>query len=156
MAIGKTIICYTDGSCDNKTGIGGFGVVLRAGKVKKDYSEGSYTGTTSARMELLAVIRALELCNPGWQIIIHTDNQYVQKTIEVGWLTNWIRKGILDDKANPDLWKRFKERYDELGGRAYIKVKWVRGHNGNKYNELADELANKGRLMGVTIEDVRG
>ena len=156
MAVGKTITCYTDGSCDNKTGIGGFGVVLRAGQHKRDYYEGQYVETTSARMELMAVIKAIELCTKGWHIVIHTDNQYVQKSIEIGWLDNWIRKGILDDKANPDLWRKFKEVYDEKGGKRYIKVKWVRGHNGNKFNELADELANKGRLMGVTIQDVRG
>lgn len=156
----KTITCYTDGSCNNKkTGPGaregGFGIVLRAGQHKKDYFEGRYINTTSARMELMAVIRAIELCTKGWHIIIHTDNQYVQKTVEVGWLTNWIRKGILEEKANADLWKRFKKAYDEKGGKHFIKIKWVKGHAGNEFNELADELANKGRLMVETHQDIQ-
>lgn len=149
------IAIHTDGSCDNKKGEGGFGIVFRAGKHKKEYFEGSYRNTTSARMEIMAVIRAIELCNPGWEIVIHTDNQYVQKTVEFGWLQNWLNKGILEDKANPDLWLQFKKAYEEKGGKNFITIKWVKGHNGNKFNEVADELANKGRKSKRVIEDSR-
>lgn len=151
----KIIICHTDGSCDNKKGIGGFGIVLRAGTHTKDYFEGRYTHTTSARMELMAVIKVIDMCTRGWQVIIHTDNQYVQRSIEMGWLDNWLRKGILEEKANPDLWKKFKAVYDAKGGRQFIKIKWVKGHAGNEFNELADDLANKGRLMSETRQDIR-
>jgi len=149
----RVITCYTDGSCNNRTGIGGFGVVLRSGEHCWDYFEGQYTETTSTRMEIMAIIKAIELINPGWEIIIHTDNQNAQKTINI-WLKGWIHKGILESKANADLWKRFKEVHDAHGTHL-IKVKWVKGHAGNKMNELADELANRGRLLTKTIVDKR-
>lgn len=149
----RIITCYTDGSCNNRTGVGGIGIVLRAGEHKRNYFEGSYKNTTSARMEIIAVIRALELCQPGWHVIIHTDNQYVQKTIEAGWLISWLRRGILEEKKNPDLWRRFMVAYDRMGGKNYVKVKWVKGHNGNEFNELADELASKGRKLDTVIQD---
>lgn len=147
------IICYTDGSCNNKTGIGGFGVVLRAGAHTRDYFEGQYIETTSTRMEVMAIIRAIELVNPGWEILIHTDSQYAQKTINI-WLKGWIQRGVLEYKANADLWKKFKEVHDAHGPHL-ITVKWVKGHAGNRMNELADKLANRGRLLTKTIVDKR-
>lgn len=156
------VTVYTDGSCNNDVNArdGGFGVVIRykddQGIIhKKDYSEGQYSNTSSARMEIMAVIRALELITTRktHKIIINSDNQYVVKTIMLGWYRKWISRGM--DKKNMDLWRRFQVIFDLHGGRSFIEVKWVRGHNGNKYNELADQLANEGRKNTTIIKDIR-
>jgi len=145
------ITVYTDGSCNNKkTGKGskegGFGIVIRCGEHKKDFSSIKYKNTTSARMELRGVIQALNLCNPGWPIEIYCDNEYVVKTANT-WLWSWISSGILNTKKNNDLWRSFITSYQKHGGKKNrdVKIIWVKGHAGNELNELADELANKGR-----------
>lgn len=155
----NTVTIYTDGSCNNKkTGKGaregGFGVVLRCGDHKRDYHSNRYLNTTSARMEIMAIIHALEMCNPGWNIFIHSDNEYAVKTANE-WLWGWISKGILESKSNADLWKRFIKAYEKHGGvhGGMVEFVWVRGHNGNQLNELADKLANKGRNSLKCIAD---
>ena len=156
----NNIVVYTDGSANNKTGArdGGLGVVIRYkdpnGKMhKKDYFEGQYVNTTSARMEIMAVIRALELIKvrKKHKIIINCDNQYVVKTVMCGWLNNWLSRG--QEKANMDLWKRFDAIYQKHGGSSFVELRWIKGHNGHKYNELADQLANKGRRQTKQIQD---
>lgn len=159
------VIIYTDGSCNNRksgegAGTGGIGVVMRYGKHKMDFFEGQFFRTTSARMEIMAMIRALEniTIKDGqenkFDIIIHTDNQYCSNTINKGWYDNWIRTGTLDERSNPDLWRRFFAIYDKLGGRKRVTIKWVPGHSGHKFNELADKLANEGRVIKDIIDDL--
>lgn len=156
----NNIIVFTDGSANNKKGKrdGGLGVVIRykdnQGIVhKKHYYEGQYINTSSARMEILAVIRALELIKPtqSHKIIIHSDNQYVVKTVMCGWLDNWIARG--QSKANMDLWHRFDQIYTKHGRIRFVELRWIKGHSGNKYNELADQLANQGRTSNNIIQD---
>ena len=140
---------YTDGSCNNQKQDlgGGIGIVMLYGKHIKEISEGPFEDANSARMEIMAVIRALEILSYGYEITIYSDNKYVVNTHEKGWLSNWIKTGMLNEKANPDLWKRFlKILHKHESGGSTIKLKWVRGHSGNKYNEIADKLANEGRL----------
>lgn len=155
------ITIYTDGSADNRTGkkTGGIGIVMmykdKTGKVyTKTHYDGKYINTTSARMEILALITALKLVKKRkrHQIHIYIDNQYVVNTIEKKWLFNWISRG--QQKANMDLWKQFYELYEQHGMDKFVHLHWIRGHNGNQYNELADELANKGRLQKTEKNDI--
>lgn len=154
------IIVYTDGSANNKKTArdGGLGVVIRytdtKGNIhKKDYCEGQFVNTSSARMEIMAVIRALELIKPTrkHKIIIHSDNQYVVKTVMCGWLENWLIKG--QHKANMDLWNRFNTIFRKHGGLSSVELRWIKGHAGHQYNELADQLANQGRKNKTLIQD---
>jgi ribonuclease HI len=133
---------YTDGACKGNPGAGGWGATLqRGGKLKELY--GGEPNTTNNRMELTAVIRALEALEPGSQVRLHTDSQYVQLGIS-GWIRNWKKNGwrTADKKPvkNEDLWKRL----DELAAVHRIEWLWVRGHAGNVGNERADVLANLG------------
>lgn len=130
------ISIYTDGSALGNPGPGGYGIVLMAGKFYKEVSEG-YKKTTNNRMELLSVIVALEMLKiPESNVIIYSDSKYVVDSVEKQWVFGWQKKGF-KGKKNVDLWKRFLEIYPKHN----IKFKWVKGHAGNKYNEICDQLA---------------
>jgi len=140
----KKIKIYTDGSSLNNPGPGGLGIVLlyevngQILKTKK-YNEG-YKHTTNNRMELLAVIRALDMLNDKAEnlpIEIYTDSQYVSNAINKGWIYGWIKKNFKGVK-NPDLWKELIEKMSKFKN---IKFIWVKGHNNNHYNEICDNLA---------------
>ncbi|MEC7857897.1 MAG: ribonuclease HI [Bacteroidota bacterium] len=129
---------YTDGSSRGKPGPGGYGIVLLYKDKRKELSQG-YKLTTNNRMELLAVIKALEaLKNNSIDIIIYSDSKYVVESVEKGWIWNW-EKVNFKKKQNPDLWKKFIPLYKKFK----IKFEWVKGHSGNIENERCDELANK-------------
>jgi ribonuclease HI len=133
---------YTDGACKGNPGVGGWGVLLQhAGKTRELH--GGEALTTNNRMELTAVIRALEALKHGSQVRVHTDSQYVQLGIR-DWIHDWKKRGwrTVDKKPvkNEDLWRRL----DELAGAHDVEWIWVRGHDGNAGNERADELANLG------------
>ncbi len=133
----KTLVIYTDGASRGNPGPGGYGAILKWGDVEKELSQG-FRKTTNNRMELLAVIAALEyLKKDGLQITIYSDSQYVVKAVEEGWLNNWIRTDFKGGKKNKDLWYRF---YD-LSKQHQIKFIWVKGHAQNPYNNRCDELA---------------
>ncbi len=128
---------YTDGSSRGNPGPGGYGVVLIYKNNRKEISQG-YKNTTNNRMELLAVIKALEALNENnLQIKIFSDSKYVVESIEKGWLWNWEKKNF-KKKMNVDLWKRFIPLYKKYN----IKFEWVKGHNGLRENERCDRLAN--------------
>ena len=133
---------YTDGACKGNPGVGGWGAWLRYGDHEKELFGGE-AHTTNNRMELLAVIRALESIKRPVPLVIHTDSQYVQKGI-TEWMSNWKRRGwrTADKKPvkNVDLWRQL----DELAQRHEIEWRWVKGHSGDAGNERADQLANKG------------
>jgi ribonuclease HI len=127
---------YTDGASSGNPGPGGYGVILRSGQHYKELSAG-YRKTTNNRMELLAVIKALEaLKNPNQTVTIHSDSKYVIDAIEKRWVHGWVAKGF-KDKKNKDLWLR----YLELSKLHRINFVWVRGHNGHPENERCDQLA---------------
>lgn len=133
---------YTDGACKGNPGPGGWGVLLRYGGHEREIWGGE-PATTNNRMELTAVIRALEALKRPCRVRLHTDSQYVQKGI-TEWLPNWKRRGwrTADNKPvkNAELWRAL----DALAGRHDIEWIWVRGHAGHDGNERADELANRG------------
>ena len=130
------ITIYTDGAARGNPGPGGFGVLLIAGKHRKEISEG-YRLTTNNRMELLAVIRGLEaLKSDGSDVMVYSDSKYVVDAVSKKWLFEWERKGF-KKKKNPDLWRRFLEIYRKHN----VKFTWVEGHAGIPGNERCDQLA---------------
>ena len=138
----ETVEVYADGACRGNPGPGGWGVLLRAKGVEKELCGGE-PHTTNNRMELTAVIRALEALKRRCTIRVYTDSQYVQKGISE-WISAWKRRGwrTADKKPvkNVDLWQRL----DALVSTHDIEWHWVRGHAGHDGNERADALANRG------------
>lgn len=135
-SIPNEITVYTDGSALGNPGPGGYGVVMLAGVYRREISCG-YRMTTNNRMELLAVIVALEaLKRDGMAVVIYSDSRYVVDAVQKGWLYGWERKGF-KDKKNPDLWSRFLA----ISRRHTVRFVWVKGHNENPGNERCDLLA---------------
>jgi ribonuclease HI len=136
---GHPLKIYTDGSSRGNPGPGGYGAVLIWGDVHKELS-GGYRLTTNNRMELLAVIKALEsLKKKGISVTIYTDSQYVVNSIEKKWLDNWVRTDFKGGKKNKDLWLHFYA----LSKHFKLKFIWVKGHAENKWNNRCDDLATK-------------
>jgi len=131
----KEVIIYTDGAAKGNPGKGGYGAVLISGNHEKRLSQG-YILTTNNRMELLAVIIGLEALNQKCNVIIYSDSKYVVDSVEKEWVFGWEKKEF-KGKKNTDLWKRFLSIYRNHN----VKFKWVKGHAGNKYNEICDQLA---------------
>src|ERR1700709_412374 len=103
------LIVYTDGASRGNPGPGGYGAILKWGNAEKEISKG-YRRTTNNRMELMAVIAALEsLKKNNLNILIYSDSQYVVKSVEKGWLNNWIATDFRGGKKNKDLWLRYYE-----------------------------------------------
>lgn len=132
------IIAYTDGSSLGNPGPGGYGIILleTEKKIKKEFFQG-YRLTTNNRMELMAVIVALEkLKKPQTEITIYTDSKYVCDSVEKKWVLEWEKKGF-KGKKNADLWRKFLILYR----RHKVSFQWVKGHSTNEFNNRADELA---------------
>jgi len=152
-----SVVVYTDGSGVNNPklphwGHGGCGLLMSYKKNKAEHLFGSFRNTTSARMEILPIIKSLDLCKPGFDIKIYTDNQYCKNTITNKWYEDWLAHKT--DKKNLDLWLRFKKIHDHhISNGSTITVGWVRGHNGNPKNVRADKLANEARNKSEVIVD---
>jgi ribonuclease HI len=130
---------YTDGSSRGNPGPGGYGAILIWGKIKKELSQG-YRLTTNNRMELMAVIAALEaLKKNDLELIIYSDSNYVVKAVMQGWLNKWIKTNFKGGIKNRDLWMK----YFELQKKHTIHFKWVKGHADNEFNNRCDELATQ-------------
>lgn len=138
----EAIEIFTDGACKGNPGPGGWGAWMRYGDQEKELCGGE-PATTNNRMELMAVIRALETLNRRCTVKLHTDSQYVQKGISE-WIIGWKQRGwkTADKKPvkNEDLWRRL----DQLASQHDIEWIWVKGHAGHAGNERADQLANRG------------
>ena len=143
----KSVVIHTDGACKGNPGPGGWGALLEYNGGRKEIFGGE-AQTTNNRMELVAVIRALEALTRESEVDLYTDSQYVKNGIE-SWIHGWKRNGwrTSDKKAvkNADLWREL----DELAARHRIRWHWVRGHDDNPGNERADELANLGVTLGT-------
>ncbi len=130
------ITIYTDGGALGNPGPGGYGALLIYGNRKKELSEG-FRLTTNNRMELLAVIRAMEaLKQDNLELHFYTDSQYVQRAVTEKWVFGWEKKGF-KGKKNADLWRQFLVLYRKHT----VIFHWVKGHSGVPGNERCDELA---------------
>jgi ribonuclease HI len=129
---------YTDGAAKGNPGAGGYGIVMEwAGKsYVKEFFEG-FRRTTNNRMELLAVIVALEkLRNQGTKVLVVSDSKYVVDAVLKKWVFNWEKKAF-QGKKNPDLWQRFLISYRKHD----VTFQWIKGHNAHPQNERCDQLA---------------
>lgn len=132
---------YADGACSGNPGVGGFGAILRSGEKEKEIS-GCDGMTTNNRMELLAVITAIEALRKPCRITVTTDSNYVVKGM-TEWIAGWIRNKWKNSQKknviNRDLW----ERLLKASALHEVKWKWIKGHNGHIENERCDELARQ-------------
>lgn len=144
----EKIEIFTDGSAKGNPGRGGFGAILRyKGKVK-ELSQG-FRLTTNNRMELLAVIVALEsLKTNEIPVKIYSDSKYVLDSITKNWIFNWQKTGF-KGKKNADLWKRYLLLHPKFN----LEFEWVRGHNGHSENERCDFLAVNASDVGNLLVD---
>ena len=140
----QQVTIYTDGACKGNPGPGGWGVWLQSGKHEKELFGGEAV-TTNNRMELMAVIEALQALKRPCKVDLYLDSQYVRQGI-TEWIHGWKAKGwktaAKQPVKNADLWQQL----DALvhGGIHQINWHWVKGHAGDFGNEKADALANKG------------
>lgn len=147
---------YTDGACKVNPGKGGWGAVIVREEGITELFGGCYEVTTNNRMEILAVIKGLENLakhEATEKIVVYSDSQYVVNSMSKGWAVGWKAKGwIKSDKKkakNIDLWIRLLD----LSERYALKFQWVRGHDGNTYNERCDALCNQGIEQLALIKD---
>ncbi len=135
----KHVTIYTDGACSGNPGRGGYGIILAYGEHKKELSAG-YRKTTNNRMELLAVIRALEALREPCAVTLYSDSKYVIDAIKNGWALSWQKNGWRRKSGpaqNPDLW----ETLLALLGVHAVTCVWVKGHAENENNNRCDALA---------------
>jgi len=138
----ETVEVFTDGACKGNPGPGGWGTLLRYSGTEKELCGGE-AKTTNNRMELMAVIQALEALKRPCRVRITTDSQYVKRGV-TEWMARWKCNGwrTADRKPvkNRDLW----ERLGLALSRHELVWHWVKGHAGHPENERADQLANRG------------
>ena len=139
------ITIYTDGACSGNPGPGGWGAILIYGDTRKEICGGE-AQTTNNRMEITAVIRALEALKKPCEVALYSDSRYVVDAIEKGWAIRWRENGWMRNKKeaalNPDLW----ETLLNLLNIHRVTFHWIKGHANHPENERADELAR----MGIT------
>lgn len=150
------LLIYTDGASRGNPGRGGYGIVLLFGRIAKEISQG-YERTTNNRMELMAVIKALEALKTNREIVhIYSDSKYVVDAVQKGWLQKWIATNFKGGKKNKDLWLL----YDLVAKPFTIHFHWVKGHADNPYNNRCDQLATsaadgKNLLIDTGFEDIK-
>ncbi len=142
------IIIFTDGASRGNPGPGGYGVLLKSGKYRRELSQG-YRLTTNNRMELLAVIIGLETLKiSNSNVKIYSDSRYVVDSVEKGWVFKWEKK-LYKNKKNIDLWKRFLKIYREHK----VEMQWIKAHANIPENEICDRLAIKASKQEKLMTD---
>ena len=150
----KSVEIYTDGACSGNPGPGGWAAVLKFKGIEKEIS-GYDEMTTNNRMELTAVIKALEALNQPCEVSLFTDSSYVANAFNNGWLHSWIARGWQTSARKPvenrDLW----ERLVQLTGSHTVRFVKVKGHADNAYNNRCDKLARAAirEMNGSTNDD---
>lgn len=139
------VVIYTDGACKGNPGPGGWGAWLRSGEHEKELWGGA-AHTTNNRMELLGVIRGLELLRLPLTVDLYSDSQYVLKGLRE-WMAGWKRSGWRTADGQPvknqDLWVAL----DALKAKHTLRFNWVRGHSGHPENERCDRMAVAARNL---------
>lgn len=138
----EVVEIFTDGACKGNPGPGGWGALLRYGAHEKELCGGE-ARTTNNRMELMAVIAALEALTRPSRVRVTTDSQYVKRGVNE-WMARWKRNGWLTAERTPVKNQELWERLDRALSAHRVEWHWVRGHTGHPENERADELANRG------------
>ncbi|MBR1797085.1 MAG: ribonuclease HI [Clostridiales bacterium] len=140
MAALTKVTIYTDGACSGNPGPGGWGAILSAAGKSREISGGE-AHTTNNRMEMMAVIKSLELLTRPCEVEVYSDSAYVVNAFNQGWIEGWQKKGwknsAKNEVANKDLWIKLIELC-KLHTVRFIKVK---GHADNEFNNRCDELA---------------
>ena len=148
----KKVELYTDGACRGNPGNGGWGAILVYRGVERELSGGE-ENTTNNRMELMAAIAGMEALKEPCEIVLTSDSKYLTDAINKGWLSGWIKNGWkkADKKKvlNVDLWTELTE----LLKKHTVTFIWVKGHNGNKYNEVCDRLAVDAYTNSAAFDD---
>ncbi|HBL6849872.1 TPA: ribonuclease HI [Escherichia coli] len=142
----KTITIYTDGSClKNPGGAGGYGVLMQYQDTERVFSDGFFS-TTNNRMEMMAALVGLERLKYPCNVIIFTDSQYLKNGM-TSWIKGWKRKNWMKSKnakvKNADLWQRL----DHEASKHNVRWCWVKGHSGQRENEICDLLAREAALQ---------
>jgi ribonuclease HI len=138
----KLVMIYTDGACHKNPGPGGWAAVLQYKNAQKEIS-GFVPDTTSNRMELTAVVKALEALKEPCEVVLYTDSSYIHNAFTQRWINRWQRNGWRtnsnDPVQNTDLWNELLEAAQPH------KITWekVKGHADNELNNLCDNLARK-------------
>jgi ribonuclease HI len=130
---------FTDGACSGNPGPGGWGAILRFGETEKEISGGE-RDTTNNRMEMMAVIAALESLKRRCAVDVHTDSRYLVDGVNQ-WLAGWKKRGWKNAGREPVKNTPLWQRLDGLLAQHDVKMHWIKGHNGHPENERADELA---------------
>ncbi len=149
----KQVEVYADGCCLGNPGPGGYGAVMLHEGHRREL-KGGFKHTTNNRMEILAVIKALETLKEPCHVVLYSDSQYVVKAMNEGWAEKWKSRGWKTSgnqpAMNPDLWQRLlRVRLDHK-----VEFKWVKGHSGVPENERADVLAKEAAMGPDLQEDV--
>ncbi|MNP22107.1 Ribonuclease H [compost metagenome] len=138
----KKVIIYTDGACSGNPGPGGYGAILMHDGNTKEIS-GGQKDTTNNKMEMMAVIKGLEMLKFSCDVEIYSDSTYVVDSIEKGWIYSWKKnnwiKSNKEKAKNIEMWEKILE-YMNIHNIRFIKVK---GHSDNEYNNRCDELARE-------------
>jgi ribonuclease HI len=144
----EVIEIYTDGAASGNPGPGGYGIVMKYGPHRKEIS-GGFQHTTNNRMELLAVIVALEsITNKELKVRVYSDSKYVVDAVNKNWIGQWQRDGF-KKRMNVDLWRRFLKIFDP----AKHEFIWVKGHADNTENNRCDEMAvNACKVQGLPVD----
>jgi ribonuclease HI len=148
----KQVTIYTDGACLGNPGPGGYGAVLLYGPHRQEIS-GGFRLTTNNRMEIMAVIAALEALKEPCRVTLYSDSQYVVNAMAKGWARRWKTNGWKrnqrEEAVNPDLWERLLDLCDQH----QVEFRWLRGHSGIAENERCDQLAVNAAKQPGLLED---
>ena len=136
----KEVMVYTDGACSGNPGPGGYGAILVYAGREKELSEG-FAETTNNRMELLAVIVALEALKEPCEVTLYSDSKYLIDAVNKNWIESWQKKGWKNSKREPVKNRELFERLIELMKIHSVEFCWVKGHDGHEENERCDTLA---------------
>ncbi len=138
----KDVTSYTDGACSGHPGPGGWAAILCYNGMEKELSGGE-ADTTNNRMELTAVIRALQCLKEPCAVTVYTDSQYISRAITEGWLKKWKAAGFTKKGGlkNAEMWREL----DSLLQTHQTTFRWVKGHADNEYNNRCDQMAVKER-----------